>query len=81
LQKLNITHSRFISLHILDEIHSVEDAAALGLVADEFLLDSLRDFCVSKLKQLVTVENVWSTLNATVLVPALADACSEVLLF
>jgi len=69
---------RFIALHTPDEMKTVEDAAALGLAADEFLLVSLRSFCVSEIKRLVTVENVWKTLNATVLIPALADACSEV---
>jgi len=62
----------------LEEMKTVEDAVALGLAADEFLLESLRSFCASEIKRLVTVENVWSTLNSAVLIPALADACSEV---
>jgi len=56
----------------------VEDAVALGLAADEFLLVPLKRFCASEIKRLVTVDTVWSTLNSIVRIPDLPDACSEV---
>jgi len=62
----------------VEEVEFLEDAIALGLAADEFLLVPLKLFCVHEIKRLVTVDTVWRTLNATVRIPALAEACSEV---
>jgi len=59
----------------------VEDAAALGLAAEEFMLKPIKSFCASEIKRMVTVENVWSTLNTTILHPTLADSCTEVKFF
>jgi len=57
---------------------TLEDAVALGLAADEFLLNPLKSFCASEIKRLVAVETVWKTLNSVIRIPDLPDACSEV---
>jgi len=62
----------------VEEDLSLEDAVALGLAADEFLLDLLKLFCASEIKKLVTVESVWNTLNSIVRIPDLPEACSRV---
>jgi len=67
-----------VSVTALEQVSTLEDAVALGLAADEFLLDALKVFCVSEIKRLVTVETVWNTLNSIVLVPDLPEACSQV---
>jgi len=69
---------RFVSVQIVEEVSTVEDAVALGLAADEFLLVPLKAFCVSEIKRLVTVETVWTTLNSIIRIPDLPDACTEV---
>jgi len=65
-------------VHALEKASTVEDAVALALAADEFLLDILKSFCASEIKRLVTVETVWNTLNSIVRIPDLPDACTEV---
>jgi len=67
-----------VSLQTVEEVSSVEDAAALALAADEFLLAPIKDFCASEIERLVTVETVWSTLNSIVRIQDLPNACSEV---
>jgi len=62
----------------VEEDLTLEDAVALALAADEFLLVSLKAFCVSEIKRLVTVETVWNTLNSIVRIQDLPDACMEV---
>jgi len=62
----------------VDEDLSLEDIVALALAADEFLLLPLKRFCVSEIKRLLTVDNVWNTLNLMVQIPDLADVCAEV---
>jgi len=62
----------------LEKDLTLEDAVALGLAADEFLLDILKSFCASEIKRLVTMETVWRTLNLIVRIPDLPDACSQV---
>jgi len=70
-----------VSVQIVEEVSTVEDAVALGLAADEFLLVPLKAFCASEIKRLVTVETVWNTLNSIVRIPDLPDACTEVKTF
>jgi len=62
----------------MEEDLTLEDAVALGLAADEFLLVPLKSFCASEVKRLVTLETVWNTLNLIVRIPDLPDACSQV---
>jgi len=57
---------------------TLEDVVALGLAADEFLLVPLKNFCISEIKRLVTAETVWKTLNASVRIQGLPDACTRV---
>jgi len=52
----------------------------VALAADHFLLEPLRELCCSKIKNMVTAENVWPILNATCHVPKLAATCSKVIL-
>jgi len=63
---------------VVDKITNLEDFVSMALAADEFLLEPLMNYCVSEIRKLVTVENVWQTLNATCLVPKIAAACCEV---
>jgi len=70
--------NRFISVHHLDEISNVEDAVLLALAAEEFLLEPLKTFSCLEIERMVTVENVWRTLNSTCLIPKLAATCSKV---
>jgi len=62
----------------MEEELTLEDAIALGLAADEFLLAPLKGFCTSEIKRLVTVETVWTTLNSIVRIPDLPEACTQV---
>jgi len=62
----------------MEEDLTLEDAVALALAADEFLLAPLKGFCASEIKRLVTVETVWNTLNLIVRIEDLPDACAEV---
>jgi len=62
----------------VEEDLSLEDAVALALAADEFLLVPLKGFCASEIKRLVTVETVWNTLNSLVRIHDLPEACAEV---
>jgi len=62
----------------VEEVSSLEDAIALGLAADKFLLVPLKLFCISEIRRLVTVETVWNTLNALIWIQDLPDACAEV---
>jgi len=66
-----------VSVQTVDDL-SLEDAVALALAADEFLLNLLKDFCASEINRLVTVETVWTTLNSIVRIPDLPEACSQV---
>jgi len=59
-------------------VSTLADAVALGLAANEYKLEHLQKYCVYKIKKLVNSKNVWDTLNLTVQVPDLADACTEV---
>jgi len=70
---------RFISVHCLEEISNLKDTILLGLAADEFLMEPLKNFCASEIERMVTVETVWQTLNSTCLAPKLAAACSKVI--
>jgi len=71
-------HLRFVAVQTLGEDLSLEEAVALALAADEFLLVPLKNFCFSEIKRMVTVETVWNTLNLVVRIPDLPDACAEV---
>jgi len=65
-------------VHHLEEITHVEDVISLAFAADEFLLELLTQFCITELEKLVTLENVWPTLNSLSLLPKVAAACSKV---
>jgi len=65
-------------VHHLDEISNVEDAVLLALAADEILLEPLRTIASLEIEKMVTVENVWPTLNSTCLVLQVASACTKV---
>jgi len=69
---------RFISLNKIDEISNLEDAVLLAIAADEFLLEPLQTFCALEIERMVTVENVWSTLNAICHIPKVAASCIHV---
>jgi len=69
---------RFVSVHNLEELSKLEDAVLLGLAADEFLLEPLQTFCALEIERMVTVENVWQTLNSVCLIPKVAEGCIEV---
>jgi len=62
----------------LDKISALEDAVSLSFAADEYLLEPLKTFCAAEIERLVTVENVWPTLNFICLIPKVAAACSKV---
>jgi len=62
----------------VEDVSVLEDAVALGLAADEYLMNPLKSFCASEIKRLVTVETVWKTLNSVIRIPGLPEACSEV---
>jgi len=70
---------RFISVHKVEKISKLEDLISLALAADLFLLEPLKNFCHSEIEKMVTVKNVWSTLNATCIVPKVAAACFKVI--
>jgi len=78
LKKLKNLSFRFVSVQSLEDVSTVEDAVALSLAADEFLLAPIKEFGASEIKRLVTVENVWTTLNSIVLIDDLPDACIQV---
>jgi len=69
---------RLISLNKFEPISNVEDAVLLGLAADEFLMEPLQTFCALEIERMVTVKNVWQTLNSICLVPKLAEGCFKV---
>jgi len=62
----------------LEKIPKLEDAISTALAADEYLLEALRGLCCLEIERMVTVENVWHTLNSTCLVPKVASACCNV---
>jgi len=65
----------------LEEIQKMEDAVLLVIAADHFLLENLADWCCLEIERLLTVENVWQTLNLTCCIQKVADVCSKVFLF
>jgi len=71
---------RFISLLDLEGTSKLEDFVLLALAADEFLMEPLRDLCRFEIEKLVTVKNVWLTLNSICLVPKIAAACTKVII-
>jgi len=65
----------------VDKISTVEDAVSLALAANEYLLEPLKTYCALKIEKMVTVNNVWLTLNSTCLIPKVAAACSKVIMY
>jgi len=59
----------------------LEDAVLLARAADEFLLEPLQKFCALEIERMVTVENVWPTLNSISHIPKVAVACFKVIIF
>jgi len=39
-----------------------DDAVELAIAADHFLIDSMKDVCISAIRSMVTEENFWSFL-------------------
>ncbi|XP_059487220.1 uncharacterized protein LOC132203438 isoform X2 [Neocloeon triangulifer] len=56
---------QFIHIHVLKEdIETLEDAIALSLAADEYLVEPLLKLCASIVKKMINSSNVWLVLDA-----------------
>jgi len=62
-----------------EENAELEDYVSLALAADHFLMEPLRKLCCSKIEKMVTVKNVWRTLNSACFAPKVSVACSKVI--
>jgi hypothetical protein len=59
-------------------IRKIEDAVALALAADEFLIEPLKNMCALYIEKLVKVDQVWNVLNAISHRPELSEKCKKV---
>lgn len=59
-------------------IRRIEDAVALALVADEYLIEPLKSMCALLIQKLVKVDHVWDVLNAVSHRPELSEKCKRV---
>jgi hypothetical protein len=57
-----------------------DDTIDLTLAADEFLLEPLKKFCIKEIEELLSVKNVWTTLNRLHHIPDVAEACKKVMI-
>jgi len=64
----------------VEKISNLEDAVSLALAANKFLIEPLQTFCRSEIERMVTVENVWQTLNSIIYFPKIASFCSKVII-
>jgi hypothetical protein len=69
---------RYISTCSISRKLNLEDAVFLALAAEEYLIAPLKKFCITQIDSMVTVDTVWSTLNATCHIASVAAACSKV---
>jgi hypothetical protein len=66
-------------VYVLTEgISRIEDAVALALAADEYLIEPLKSMCALLIEKLVKVDHVWNVLNAVSHSPDLSEKCKKV---
>jgi hypothetical protein len=67
-------------VHVFEKIEKLEDAFALAQAADEYLIHALKAPSSKAIQKMLSVDNIWDSINQLQRFPELAKAtCEEVM--